>query len=84
MDKKVKWFHSLETLNWTRLWWIVGIITTFWLGLIMIIPMNWFKVVSIVLSALQTALLFAARGTKYVVNRTEPPADANIVNKPNM
>jgi hypothetical protein len=72
---KVPWFNSLESINWTKLWWVVGIITAFWLGLITIVPMTWFKPISVILSALQTAFLFAARGTKYVINRTAPPAD---------
>jgi hypothetical protein len=72
---KTKWFNSLETINWTRLWWIVGIMTAFWLGLVTIVPIAWFKPVAVILSASQTALLFAARGTKYVANRQEPPAD---------
>jgi hypothetical protein len=71
----MKWFNSLESMNWIRLWWIVGIVTTLWLGMATIIPMAYFKPVSVVLSALQSALLFATRGTKYVQNRTEPPAD---------
>jgi hypothetical protein len=72
---KVPWFNSLESINWTKMWWVVGIITTFWLGLVTVVPVQWFKVISIVLSALQSALLFASRSTKYVTNRTEPPAD---------
>ena len=74
---KANWFNSPETINWTRLWWFIGIITTMWLGLATIIPQDYFKPISIVLSALQSAILFAARGTKYVTNRTEPPADGN-------
>lgn len=72
---KVKWFNRPETINWIRLWWIIGIVTTLWLGLATIIPMEYFKPVSVVMSAVQSAMLFAARGTKYVVNREEPPAD---------
>lgn len=71
----MKWFNSLENMNWTRLWWLLGIITTLWLGLAAVIPGESYKVISVVLSAIQSALLFATRGTKYVVNRTEPPAD---------
>jgi hypothetical protein len=75
---KTKWFNSLENINWVRLWWIVGILTAFWLGLVTVIPMTWFKPISVVLSAAQSAMLFAARGTKYVSSRTEPPADGKI------
>jgi hypothetical protein len=72
---KTNWFNSLESMNWTRLWWIIGVITTLWLGLAAVIPGEWYKTCSVVLSAIQSALLFATRGTKYVTNRTEPPAD---------
>lgn len=72
---KTKWFNNLESTNWVRLWWIIGILTALWLGLVTIIPAEWFRPVSVVLSAVQSALLFAIRGTKYVTTRTEPPPD---------
>jgi hypothetical protein len=75
MDMKNNWFNSLENMNWTRLWWIVGILTAFWLGLVTIVPPVWFKPISVVLSSIQSALLFAARGTKYVTSRMDPPPD---------
>lgn len=71
----MNWFHKLENISWTRLWWAVGIISAFWMGMVTIIPADIFKWVAVPLSALQTAMLFAARGNKYVINRTEPPAD---------
>jgi|WetSurSiteA1Bulk_404760.scaffolds.fasta_scaffold02632_6 hypothetical protein len=76
----LKWFNSLESINWTRLWWILGMVTVFWGGLTtmtIIYPAfdkPW-KLVNIFLTALLAAILFAARGTKYVTGRTEPPAD---------
>jgi hypothetical protein len=72
---KANWFHNLENLNWTKLWWIVGILSILWVGLAEIVPANYYRPVSVILMAVQSALLFASRGTKYVVNRTEPPAD---------
>ncbi len=74
----VKWFTSLEYINWTRLWWIVGIITTFWLGLVTILPAAVFKPVSVILAALQSGFLFAARGGKYVAERQPPPQDGKV------
>jgi hypothetical protein len=75
MGMKQNWFNSLENMNWTRLWWVVGILAAFWLGLVTIVPPAWFRPISVVLSAVQSALLFASRGTKYVTNRTDPPSD---------
>jgi len=53
----------------------VGIIGSLWLGLAAIVPEQWFKPIAVVLSAVQSAILFAARGTKYVESNTEPPQD---------
>ena len=74
-EDAMRFFNNPENLNWNRLWWVIGIITTLWLGMATIIPIEYFKPVSVVLSAVQSALLFATRGTKYVVNRQEPPPD---------
>jgi hypothetical protein len=71
----MKWFNSLENMNWTRMWWIIGMLSTFWIGLATQLPETWYKPVSVILTALQSALLFASRGTKYVAQRTDPPAD---------
>ena len=75
---KASWFVSLETLNWARLWWAIGILATFWsalAGVTLFIPAFdlYYKVINIVLGALTGAMLFAARGGKYIVDRTEPP-----------
>jgi len=76
----MRFFATFETLNWTRMWWVVGIMTAFWAslaGITILFPVfdPWYKGINIVLGAVSAALLFAARGTKYIANRTEPPAD---------
>lgn len=71
----MNWFTKLENVNWTRLWWITCILSTFWIGLATIISGDLFKLVSVPLLAIQNAFLFAARGSKYVINRIEPPQD---------
>ena len=73
-------FPSFESINWTRLWWVVGFTTAFWAGLAGITVFfpkfdPYYKCINIILGAVSAAVLFAARGTKYVVNRTEPPVD---------
>lgn len=74
----MKLFPTLDTIDWTKLWWVVGITTAFWAGLAGITVLfpafdPYYKVVNIILGAVSAALLFAARGTKYVSNRQEPP-----------
>lgn len=73
--KRAKWFSNVENIDWTRWWFVVSIVTTVWLGLVTVMPPNIFKYVAVPLSAVQSGLLFAARGSKYVANRQEPPAD---------
>lgn len=74
-------FNSVESINWNRLWWVVGILVAFWSGMAgvtILVPAFdiWYKVINIILSAVFGALLFAARGTVYVRDRTQvPPAD---------
>ena len=70
-----KFFTSFDNINWTRWWFVITIITTVWLGLVTIVPQHIFMWISVPLSAIQSGLLFAARGQKYVANRGEPPAD---------
>jgi len=77
---KAAWFSKRADINWSRLWLIVGVITTFWAGLAsitMIFPAFdiYYKIANIILSAVSSALLFVARGNKYAVNRQEPPQD---------
>lgn len=76
----MKPLHFPEQIDWTQLWWVVGIVTVFWGGLAALTIMypafdDAYKIVNIVLTAILSALLFAARGNKYVKDRTEPPAD---------
>jgi hypothetical protein len=71
----MKWFNGIENINWTKMWWVVGVLTAFWVGMIEVVPLAYYKPISVALSAIQSALLFASRGTKYVANRTDPPAD---------
>lgn len=75
---KAKFFNSIETINWTRWWFVITIITTVWLGLVTIMPPDVFKWVSVPLSAIQSGMLFAARGSKYVAQRIEPPSEGKL------
>ena len=74
----------VKNIDWTQLWYIVGIVVVFWGGLATFtvifpafdIP---YKVVNTLLSAAGAATLFAARGGKYVEDRSQvPPADGKV------
>lgn len=71
----------VSNIDWVKLWWVVGILSTFWAalaGITIIWPWTdpYYKVVNIVLGAASGAMLFAVRGGKYVANRQElPPPD---------
>ena len=66
--------YFVSNIDWIKLWFVVGFVTVLWTGLAEVIPPHYYKAVSVVLQAVQAAILFAARGGKYVNNRTEPPA----------
>ena len=74
-----KWFNSLETINWKRLWWVLGIVLTVWTGLVTMLPPEIYKPVAVILAALQSAFLFAARGTVYVTDRNQVPPQGGQV-----
>lgn len=77
---KANWFHNAEHIDWTRMWFVVGVATALWAGLAGL-TVVWpefdkaYKIINIIMGAVSGAVLFAARGTKYVANRQEPPAD---------
>ncbi len=78
MDLKIVKIEFVENIDWTKLWWIVTILTTFWAlmaGATVLFPgfETWYKLINIILGALSGALLFAARGGKYVRDRSESP-----------
>lgn len=78
---KVAWFNAWENIDWARWWSVVGTLTAFWAALTAL-TIVWppfdtpFKVINIILGAVTWGLLFAARSSKYVADRTQvPPAD---------
>ncbi len=71
-------FEFPENIDWTKIWFMLGVFGTFWSGLTAM-TLIWpafdlpFKIINLLLGAAVGAALFAARGSKYVVNRTDPP-----------
>lgn len=68
----------VSNIDWTKLWWVVGILFTFWSSLVTLTVMYpafdpYYKVINVILGAAVGALLFAARGGKYVESRATPP-----------
>jgi hypothetical protein len=68
----------VEDIDWTSLWWVVGVVMAIWTGLVTLLPMSIYKPVAVVLAALQSGLLFAARGSKYVRDKVDPPPDGKV------
>ena len=66
----MNWFTSLEHIDWTRMLKVVVFITAFWIGLSEVIPDKYYRPVSIILTALQGALILTMRGGKYVETRS--------------
>ncbi len=72
--------YFVSNINWTALWWIFGVVALLWTGLAELPTLfpafaPYYRVISGFLIAAQTAAAFAARGGKFVVNRSEPPQD---------
>jgi hypothetical protein len=75
LQKLTGWAQFAENINWTRLWWVVGIVLSVWIGLVTLLPPQIYKPVAVILAALQSGFLFAARGSKYVKDRIDPPQE---------
>ena len=83
MDLKLIKIEFVENIDWTKLWYIAGILAAFWgglAGITIIYPAfdGPYKVVNIILGAVVGAALFAARGGKYVSERKEPPQGGQV------
>jgi hypothetical protein len=73
------WIRFAENIDWTRLWWVVGVVLSVWIGLVTLLPPQIYKPVAVILAALQSGFLFAARGSKYVKERIDPPQEGGRV-----
>lgn len=71
----MKYFTSIENVEWTRYWMVLGMVLIIWVGLAEIIPTNIYKPVSVVMQAIQAGILFAARASKFVEGHLAPPQD---------
>ncbi len=76
-----KMITFVSNIDWIKLWYISGIIFAFWgglAGLTVIWPAfdTTYKIINVIGSAVVSGALFAARGGKYVADRsTLPPQD---------
>ena len=80
----MKLLTFVENIDWVKLWWIAGVLATFWAGLAAL-TVVWpafdtvYKVINIIGGAAVGAALFAARGGKYVTDRSQlPPQDGRV------
>ena len=60
-------------IDWARTAKIFGALSVFWIGIVKLVPPNIYEPVSIVLIAIQSALLYLTRSGKYVENRYQDP-----------
>ena len=73
------YFVSIESLNWPRLWLVVGTVAIVWGGIATLVPPRYHGPVMTVLSAVQAGITFAMRAGKYVQDRQEiPPPDEEL------
>jgi hypothetical protein len=84
IDKLRNFIQFPENVDWTKIWLMLGVLGTFWTSMtaITLIYPSFdkpFKVINLLLGALVAATLFAARGSKYVKDRTQdPPQDGKV------
>lgn len=62
-----------SNIDWAKAAKIFGALSVFWLGIIKLLPSNVYEPVSIVLIAIQSALLYLTRSGKYVEDRNQVP-----------
>jgi hypothetical protein len=80
MEKIKGLFNSFEHIDWVKMWVVMGAVLAIWAGLSSIIPIEIYKYVSTILSAIMAGIAFAMRGGKYVKDRSIPlPKDPNAV-----
>lgn len=60
----MKWFHSFDTTDWTRVSVIVAAATAFWIGLAAIMPEDYYRIGTTILGAAQSALTLMMRSGK--------------------
>lgn len=62
-----------SNINWTTVRVVVGAITAVWLGLVTLLPSDIYRVVSVILAAIQSGLLVLVRSGNYVEDRSQVP-----------
>lgn len=71
-----KWFIGIDYIDWGRMALVVGTVAILWGGISALVPAKYHAPIMAVLTAVQSAITFAMRGSKYVAPRQEiPPPD---------
>jgi hypothetical protein len=60
----MRWFHTLESMEWSRVSLVVAAMTTFWAGLVSIVPERYHHVVTVVLAAFSSTVTLMMRSGK--------------------
>lgn len=67
----MKVFHSFDTMDWGRISLIVAAITTFWAGMISVIPEKYHHVGLVFLSSITSAITLMMRSGKSRIEKIE-------------
>lgn len=62
-----------NNIDWTRLSLVFGFLIVLWTGLVTLLPPGLYEPVSVVLVAIQSALLYLMRAGKSPTNPSNPP-----------
>lgn len=67
----MQFFHSLDTIDWTRVIVVVSAATAFWTAMESITPPAWHKIGDVVLNALSVGIAVLVRGNKYQTRKED-------------
>ena len=68
---KVPLFVQFKHIDWQRFAWVIGGIVAVWATMAAVLPPKIYTIVSVVLSATQTALTYFMRPSTYVEERQD-------------
>jgi hypothetical protein len=64
-------FHSINTMDWFRVFWVISAISAGWLVLAEIVPEKYHHVGTVILQAISTAVTLMMRSGKSLIEKAE-------------
>ena len=68
----MNWFHSFDTVDWSRVFLVVTAAIAFWTGVEQLVPQEWHRVGDVFLNAISVAVAVLIRGNKYQERKEGP------------